>query len=87
MIYEVGGGIPGGKKLKAVVPGGSSTLFSPPKKPKPSTWISIHFAKSGEFLGSGGVVVLDETDLHGEVRAAHHEILPARELRMVYSLP
>ena len=25
MIYEVGGGIPGGKKLKAVVPGGSST--------------------------------------------------------------
>src|SRR5713226_7017301 len=26
MIYEVGGGIPGGKKLKAVVPGGSSTL-------------------------------------------------------------
>src|SRR6266849_1413115 len=26
MIYEVGGGIPGGKKLKAVVPGGSSTF-------------------------------------------------------------
>src|SRR6266542_3956228 len=25
MIYDVGGGIPGGKKLKAVVPGGSST--------------------------------------------------------------
>src|SRR6202451_3195345 len=24
MIYEVGGGIPGGRKLKAVVPGGSS---------------------------------------------------------------
>src|SRR6195256_6604614 len=27
MIYEVGGGIPGGKKLKAVVPGGSSTFI------------------------------------------------------------
>src|SRR3989475_2701308 len=25
MIYEVGGGIPNGRKLKAVVPGGSST--------------------------------------------------------------
>src|SRR6184192_4295282 len=27
LIYEVGGGIPGGKKLKAVVPGGSSTFL------------------------------------------------------------
>ena len=25
MIYDVGGGIPNGRKLKAVVPGGSST--------------------------------------------------------------
>ena len=27
LIYDVGGGIPGGKKLKAVVPGGSSTVL------------------------------------------------------------
>jgi len=27
MIYDVGGGIPNGRKLKAVVPGGSSTSF------------------------------------------------------------
>jgi len=27
MIYDVGGGIPNGRKLKAVVPGGSSTFI------------------------------------------------------------
>ena len=34
-------------------------------------------AKAGSMLGSGGVVVLDDTDVHGEVRAAHDEVLSA----------
>ncbi len=60
MIYDVGGGIPGGKKLKAVVPGGSSTPVLRPDEID----IGMDFdqvGKAGSMLGSGGVVVLDET--------------------------
>jgi NADH-quinone oxidoreductase subunit F len=60
MIYEVGGGIPGGKKLKAVVPGGAST----PALTADEIDIGMDFdqvGKAGSMLGSGGVVVLDET--------------------------
>ncbi len=60
MIYEVGGGIPNGKKLKAVVPGGSSTPALLPEEID----IGMDFdqvGKAGSMLGSGGVVVLDET--------------------------
>jgi NADH-quinone oxidoreductase subunit F len=60
MIYDVGGGIPNGKKLKAVVPGGSST----PVLTADEIEIGMDFdqvGKAGSMLGSGGVVVLDET--------------------------
>lgn len=60
LIYEVGGGIPGGKKLKAVVPGGSSTFLLTPEEAEGINCDFDSFAKRGEFLGSGGVVVLDE---------------------------
>jgi NADH-quinone oxidoreductase subunit F len=59
MIYEVAGGIPGGKKLKAVVPGGSSCpLLSADEIDLPMDFDSV--AKAGSMLGSGGTVVLDE---------------------------
>ncbi len=60
MIYEVGGGIPNGKKLKAVVPGGSSV----PVLTADEIDVGMDFdqvAKAGSMLGSGGVVILDET--------------------------
>ena len=60
MIYEVAGGIRGGRKLKAVVPGGSSTPVLLPEEID----IGMDFdqvGKAGSMLGSGGVVVLDET--------------------------
>jgi len=59
MIYEVGGGIRGGRKLKAVVPGGSSTPVLLPEEID----IGMDFdqvGKAGSMLGSGGVVVLDD---------------------------
>jgi NADH-quinone oxidoreductase subunit F len=59
MIYDVAGGVPGGRKLKAVVPGGSST----PLLRADEIDISMDFdtlMKMKSFLGSGGVVVLDE---------------------------
>jgi len=60
MIYEVGGGISGGRALKAVVPGGSSTpMLKADEIDLPMDFDSC--AKVGTFLGSGGVVVLDDT--------------------------
>jgi len=59
MIYEVGGGIPNGHGLKAVVPGGSSTPFLKADEID----IAMDFdtlMKAGTFLGSGGVVVIDD---------------------------
>jgi NADH-quinone oxidoreductase subunit F len=60
MIYEVGGGIANGRSLKAVVPGGSSTpVLLPEEIDIPMDFDSL--AKAGSMLGSGGVVVLDDT--------------------------
>ena len=59
MIEEVGGGVPGGKKLKAVIPGGSSC----PVLKADEIDVAMDFdsvAKIGSMLGSGGVVILDE---------------------------
>src|SRR5262250_2598547 len=59
MIHEVGGGMRNGKKLKAVVPGGSSCpLLKAEECDIPMDFDSLAKAKS--MLGSGGTVVLDE---------------------------
>src|SRR5258705_1675576 len=58
-IYETAGGIPNGKKLKAVIPGGSSCpLMSASEIDIPMDYDSV--AKAGSMLGSGGMVVMDE---------------------------
>ena len=60
MIYEVAGGIQSGRKLKAVVPGGSSVpIMLPEEIDIPADYESL--MKSGSMLGSGAVIVLDET--------------------------
>jgi NADH-quinone oxidoreductase subunit F len=59
-IYEVGGGIPGGKKLKAVIPGGSSCpLLSADEIDIAMDYDAV--AKAGSMLGSGGMVLIDES--------------------------
>ena len=60
MIYEVGGGIAKGRALKAVVPGGSSTpLLAREEVDVPMDFDSL--MKAGSMLGSGGVVVVDDS--------------------------
>src|SRR5260370_18316526 len=59
-MYEVGGGIKEGKKGKAVVPGGGSC----PVLTADEIDVGLDFdqmGKAGTMLGSGGIVVLDET--------------------------
>jgi len=58
-LYEMAGGIPDGKKLKAVIPGGSSCpILSADEIDIPMDYDSV--AKAGSMLGSGGMVVMDE---------------------------
>jgi NADH-quinone oxidoreductase subunit F len=60
LIYEHCGGIPGGKKLKAFFPGGTSA----PIMTAAEVDVQADFdacAQAGTMLGSGGVIVLDET--------------------------
>jgi len=59
MIEDVAGGIPNGRKLKAVIPGGSSCpLLKADEIDLPMDFDSL--AKAGSMLGSGGLVVIDE---------------------------
>ena len=60
MIYEVGGGVRGGRKLKAVVPGGSSTPVLLPEEIETLGMDFDQVGKAGSMLGSGGVVVIDD---------------------------
>ena len=60
LIYDVCGGIRGGRQLKGVIPGGSSTQVLLPDEID----VAMDFdalAKAGSMLGSGGVIVMDET--------------------------
>ncbi len=58
-IEEVAGGVQDGKKLKAVIPGGSSCpLLKADETDIPMDYESV--AKAGSMLGSGGMVIVDE---------------------------
>lgn len=60
LIEDFAGGIREGHRLKAIIPGGSSTPILPPDKiDTPLTFEAI--AKAGSMLGSGAVIVMDET--------------------------
>lgn len=60
IIYTHCGGIKNGKKLKAVMPGGISTPVLPPESIDcPMDFVSL--PKYGSMLGSGAVMVFDET--------------------------
>jgi NADH-quinone oxidoreductase subunit F len=59
MIYEIGGGIPGGKKFKAVQTGGPSGGCIPEQHlDTPVDFDEL--TKLGSMMGSGGMIVMDE---------------------------
>ncbi|MBO1111913.1 NADH-quinone oxidoreductase subunit NuoF [Bordetella petrii] len=60
-LLELAGGMRGGKKLKAVIPGGSSAPVLPADIMMDTTMDYDAIAKAGSMLGSGAVIVMDET--------------------------
>jgi NADH-quinone oxidoreductase subunit F len=59
IIFKIGGGVPGGKKFKAVQTGGPSGGCIP----EPLLDIKVDFdelTRAGAMMGSGGMIVMDE---------------------------
>ena len=60
IVYDIGGGIPGGKRFKAVQTGGPSGGCIPEKLLD----LPVDFdelTKAGSMMGSGGMIVMDES--------------------------
>ncbi|HMM55496.1 MAG TPA: NADH-quinone oxidoreductase subunit NuoF [Candidatus Desulfobacillus sp.] len=60
-LLALAGGVRGGRKLKAVIPGGSSSPVLPAEVMMECTLDYDSIAKAGSMLGSGAVIVMDET--------------------------
>ena len=60
-LLELAGGVKGGRKLKAVIPGGSSAPVLPGAVMMDCTMDYDAISKAGSMLGSGAVIVMDET--------------------------
>ncbi len=60
-LLELAGGVRAGRKLKAVIPGGSSSPVLPASIMMDCTMDYDSIAKNGSMLGSGAVIVMDDT--------------------------
>ena len=59
LIYDFGGGVAGGRELKAIIPGGSSVpVLTPDQVDTPLDYNSIQ--EAGSFFGSAAVMVVDD---------------------------
>jgi NADH-quinone oxidoreductase subunit F len=59
LIYDIGGGIPDGRELKAIIPGGSSTtVMTPDQLDTDLDFNSV--AEAGSQLGAAAVIVIDD---------------------------
>jgi NADH-quinone oxidoreductase subunit F len=60
LIEDRAGGVPDGRTLKAVIPGGSSVpILMPDQLDTPASFDGVQ--KAGSLLGSAGIIVLDNT--------------------------
>lgn len=60
-LLNMAGGVRGGRKLKAVIPGGSSVPVLPGETMMQVNMDYDSISKAGSMLGSGAVIIMDET--------------------------
>ena len=60
LIYKYAGGIPRNKKIKAVIPGGSSTMWLRGEEIDGVKMDADSLKSAGTSIGTGGVIVMDE---------------------------
>ena len=64
IIYKYAGGVPGDKKIKAVIPGGSSTMILRGEQLEGVCMDADSLKAAGSSVGTAGLIVMDEdTDL------------------------
>ncbi|HND84831.1 MAG TPA: NADH-quinone oxidoreductase subunit NuoF, partial [Pseudobdellovibrionaceae bacterium] len=88
LIYTLGGGMKAGRKLKAVIPGGSSAPVLTAEEAVKATLDYECLAAMGSMLGSGAVIVIDDSqcmvDMLGVLMHFYHhescgQCTPCRE--------
>jgi NADH-quinone oxidoreductase subunit F len=88
LIYTLGGGMKAGRKLKAVIPGGSSAPVLTADEAVKATLDYECLAAMGSMLGSGAVIVIDDSqcmvDMLGVLTHFYHhescgQCTPCRE--------
>jgi NADH-quinone oxidoreductase subunit F len=62
LIFEVCGGLKAGRKLKAVIPGGSSAPILTAEESMSVNMDYESLAQKGSMLGSGAVIVIDDSN-------------------------
>jgi NADH-quinone oxidoreductase subunit F len=73
LIYEVAGGIRGGKKLKALVPGGASVPVLRADMIDGITMDAESLRQAGSMMGTAGMLIMDEdTDMVKFLRRVTH---------------
>ena len=72
LLFELGGGIPNGRELKAWIPGGSSAPWFVPAEHLDTPVTIDDVGKHGSMMGSGAIIVMDDTT---NVVAAAHRIV------------
>ena len=86
LIYGLGGGIPGGRELKAVIPGGSSTVILKGDEIDVGyDFNSLAQAEHGDGIGRRRRA--RRPLLHGAARHPHLGVLRARVVRQVHAVP
>jgi NADH-quinone oxidoreductase subunit F len=88
MIFGLGGGMKPGRKLKAVIPGGSSAPVMTAAEAEKATLDYENLAAAGTMLGSGAIIVIDDSqcmvDMLGVLTHFYHhescgQCTPCRE--------
>ena len=88
IIYDLAGGPPEGRTIKAWFPGGSSA----PVLPGTDEYLDLPYdfdsmAKAGSMLGSGAIIVIDDSISIVDVALQDRELLPPRVVRQVHAVP
>ena len=85
VIYEIGGGIPNGKKFKAVQTGGPSGGCIPAELlDMPIEYDTL--VEAGSMMGSGGMIVMDEDNCMVDIAKVLFEFHTRRILRQVSTM-
>ena len=86
LIYGLAGGPVDGREIKAFYPGGSSSpVLTPEELDLPYSFEAM--AEAGSMLGSGSIIVADDSVSIPQHGAADGEVLPPRVVRQVHPLP